>query len=234
MTAHCELRIADSSMAACGLRTADSARTHRHAHRSYSAYMSYRSYGLYFSTLLLALGLVLFSGCGRQQASVPAPVREPGDGGPAANPSSESDNRVVSDPDGAPQPVTGFAPAKIGILPLTEFSGPSGGGPGTTLRVYVALLDAFGSQIKAPGVLRFELYGHVPRSAEPKGQRIAIWPDIDLTRPVDNNKHWRDFLRAYEFDLDLQADRTKTFILEVTCISTDARRLRAEYTLKGA
>jgi len=183
---------------------------------------------------VLVFVLAAFCGCGRQQAAPPAPAQQdPGNGGVAANRPSESRNPAAPGADRGPQPTTGFAPARIGILPLTELSAPSGTGPNATLTVYVALLDAFGVQIKAPGVLRFELYDHVPRSAEPKGQRIAIWPDIDLTRPADNHKYWRDFLHAYEFDFDLQADRTKTCILEVTCISPDGRRLSAEYALKG-
>lgn len=192
-------------------------------------YPSVRCICCFAVSLLCALQV---GGCSRPQADVPALVTQGADSSDARQ---EVDSAAARNPQSSsPQPATGFAPAKISILPLTEFSGPSGGGAGTTLRVYVALLDAFGSQIKAPGVLRFELYGHVPRSAEPKGQRIAIWPDIDLTRPADNNKYWRDFLRAYEFDFDLQTDRTKTSILEVTCISPDGRRLSAEYTLKGA
>jgi len=29
----------------------------------------------------------------------------------------------------------------------------------------------------------------VARSAEPKGQRLAIWPDIDLTHPATNHTY---------------------------------------------
>jgi hypothetical protein len=127
---------------------------------------------------------------------------------------------------------SGFAPERIGVLPLTELAPAGREGTGTALKAYVRLLDGFGSSIKAPGVLRFELYEYVPRSAEPKGQRIAIWPDIDLTKPAENNTYWRDFLRAYEFTFDAQADPGRTYILEVTCLYSEGRRLRAEYTMK--
>ena len=116
-------------------------------------------------------------------------------------------------------------PVKIGILPLTELSSPSDASQDAKLSVFVALLDAFGSQMKAPGVLRFELYEYIPRSAQSKGPRLTLWPDIDLTNPAQNNKYWRDFLRAYEFVLDTQASRDKTYILEVTCMCPDGRRL---------
>jgi hypothetical protein len=130
-------------------------------------------------------------------------------------------------------PVT-FAPAKIAVLPLTELSSPSGAGPGAKLDVFVTMLDAFGCQMKAPGVLRFELYEYVPRSAQLKGKQLALWPQIDLTGPAENNRYWRDFLRAYEFELDTQAGRDKTYILEVTCQGPDGKRLSCQYTLKGA
>jgi hypothetical protein len=133
-----------------------------------------------------------------------------------------------------PQSSVSFAPVKIGILPLTELSSPSDAGQGGKLSVFVTLLDAFGSQMKAPGVLRFELYEHIPRSAQPKGQRLTLWPDVDLTSPAQNNKYWRDFLRAYEFVLDTQASRDKTYILEVTCMCPDGRRLLSEYVLKNS
>jgi hypothetical protein len=169
--------------------------------------------------------LVVFSGCAQPQARAPrAEDREQKAEAPAVSVS------------------TGFAPAKVNILPLSEISNPaarpgapkSGAEPETTLDVYITLLDAFGSQVKAPGVLRFELYEYVTRSAEPKGQRITLWPDFDLTGPVENNKYWRDFLRAYEFELDIRADPTKTYILEATCLCPDGRRLSGDYTLKAA
>jgi hypothetical protein len=130
--------------------------------------------------------------------------------------------------------VTGFGPAKISILPLSELTGSSGAGANAVLDVYVTLLDVFNCSIKSPGVLRFELYEYVSRSADPKGQRIIIWPDYDLTSPVENNKYWRDFLRAYEFGLEVRADPAKTYILEATCLSPDGRRLSGSYMLKGS
>jgi hypothetical protein len=165
--------------------------------------------------------VVPFSGCNQPQARVP----------PARQNAMKSGTDV---PAAAPAVVDTFAPVRISILPLTEFSGVSEGGLNTTLTVYVALLDAFGSPLKTPGTLRFELYEYVPRSAAPKGQRTAIWPDVDLTGPVENNQRWRDFLRAYEFELDVRADRGKTYILEATCLCPDGKRLTGEYRLRAS
>lgn len=146
---------------------------------------------------------------------------------PTAAPSSQQTAGAGRDA-GEPSPATipsGFGPAKIDILPLSEITGASEAGQGFRLNVYVALLDAFGCPIKAPCTLRFEVYEYVPRSAQAKGRRLMIWPDIDLTRPVDNQDAWRDLLRAYEFHLALGADRDKTYILEATYLGPDGKRL---------
>jgi len=163
---------------------------------------------------------------------MPATQETGSGGGP-----QKADDPIVSNPPSAirnPQLPAGFTPVKIGILPLTELAGPSGAGQGAKLNVFVTMLDAFGSQMKAPGALRFELYEYVPRSAQSKGPRLALWPDIDLTSPGENHKYWRDFLRAYEFELDAQAGRDKTYILEATCLSPDGKRLSCDYTLRAS
>ncbi len=128
---------------------------------------------------------------------------------------------------------TGFGPARISILPLSEITGAAGIGQDAKLDVYVSLLDAFGSPVKAPCTMRFELYEHVRRSAQTKGQRLMIWPDIDLTRPTDNHKFWRDFLRSYEFQLNLRVERDRTYILEATYLGSDGRRLSGECAIRA-
>ena len=127
---------------------------------------------------------------------------------------------------------TRFAPTKIDILPLTELVA-SGSVQRTRLNLYVSLLDAFGSQIKSPGIFRIELYEHVQRSANPKGRRIAIWQDIDLTDPVTNNDDWNDFLRTYRFDLPLEQTSVQNYILQVTCLCPNGSRLTSHFMLKS-
>ena len=168
--------------------------------------------------VLPALFAVLLSGCGEPEVYVPPPPRQ------------VIEKRETSElPAAIP---AGFAPARVDILPLTELAASSNGVQNGTLHVYVALVDAFASPVKAPGVLRFELYEYVQRSAQPKGQRITIWPDIDLTSPVQNNTYWRDFLRAYEFELDARVGRDRAYVLEATYLSPDGRRLSGASTLK--
>jgi hypothetical protein len=122
-----------------------------------------------------------------------------------------------------------YGPVKVDILPLTEFAASGGG---KIIKAYVSLLDAFNSQIKSPAVFRFELYNKVPLSAEPRGQRIVLWPDIDLNDVAKNNKHWNDFLRAYEFNLPFVPKANQSYILEVTSMCPGGKRLSAQFTLK--
>jgi len=154
--------------------------------------------------------------------------------GPAAPSSAETASEptpgaVQSAPERLP---SGYAPVEIAVLPLTELTDAANGQPGAQLNIYISLLDGYREKVKAPGVFRFELYEYVQRSSEPKGQRIAIWPDIDLTDPAQNQRYWRDFLRAYEFRLAAQASKSKTYILEVTCLRPGGKRLSTERSIK--
>jgi hypothetical protein len=125
----------------------------------------------------------------------------------------------------------GYRPVKVDILPLTELVGGSEKARASAIKVYVGLLDGFDCQVKSPGVFRFELYKKVERSAEPKGKRITIWPDVDLTEPGKNNGYWRDFLRAYEFILDFESTGRPNYILQVTCLCPEGKRLSAEFAI---
>ena len=123
----------------------------------------------------------------------------------------------------------GYNPVKVEIMPLSEIAA---GEEGAKIKVYVNLLDSFGCQIKRPGVFRFELYERVLRNAEPKGKRVAIWPDIELKEAAENHNYWRDFLRAYEFNLDFEQGANHDYILEVTYLCLTGKRLSAEFVLK--
>ena len=125
---------------------------------------------------------------------------------------------------------TRFVPEKIDIMPLTEFV-DAGDAQESKISIYVSLIDSFGSQIKSPGIFRFELYEYMQRSAEPKGKRAIIWPDVDLTDPVTNNDSWRDFLRAYEFSFPCEQTNSQDYILQVTCMCPNGKRLSSEFML---
>ena len=122
-----------------------------------------------------------------------------------------------------------YLPAKIDIMPLTEFTGSD---DDCQLQVFVSMEDSFGSHIKSPVVFHFELYHYQQRSARPKGKRITIWDDIDLTDSAKNNKYWQDFLRTYQFQLPLDPKDLQASILQVTAIIANGKRLTAEILLK--
>jgi hypothetical protein len=173
-------------------------------------------------TYCLPCCLLLLAGCGQ-----PQPVRRS-----SQLPQSAATQDQAKAPEPASAVTASYGPARIEILPLTELTDAPGGQQGTQLTIYVSLLDAFGSQIKTPGTLRFELYEYIQRSAQTKGQRIAIWPDIDATAPSENQKYWRDFLRAYEFTLAGQAPKGATYVLQVTCMVPGGKRLTSDFILK--
>lgn len=129
--------------------------------------------------------------------------------------------------------VCGYEPARIKITPLTEFVADESEET-LKLQLYVDVLDEFDSRIKAPGVFRFELYEYILRSNEEKGRRISVWPDIDLTEPGRNNERWRDYLRCYEFTLDVGAEIEKdhSYVLQVTCLTPAGKRLTADYIVE--
>ena len=122
-----------------------------------------------------------------------------------------------------------FGPAKIEILPLTEMTKAD---KGQKINVFVSLLDTFGCSQKWPVVLRFELYEHIARSAEPTGRRIQFWPDIDLKEPAQNNQYWQDFLRAYKFSLGIELSDKQNCILQITCLLPNGKRISAQLPLK--
>lgn len=127
---------------------------------------------------------------------------------------------------------TRYTPIKIDIMPLTEFVRIENAQQ-PNVDAYVSLLDQFGSQIKSPAIFRFELYEYIPRSAEPKGKRAIIWQDFDLTDPFTNNDHWLDFLRAYQFSLPCELTGKRDYILQLTCLCPNGRRLSSEITLRN-
>jgi len=129
------------------------------------------------------------------------------------------------------QPPRTFAPTRIRIIPLTQFINDN---PQQypRLKVYVDLLDDFDSQMKSPGLFRFELYEYIPRAGRAKGKRILIWPDFDLTKAKVNAAYWRDFLRSYEFTLalDFEPQQNSKYVVQANYISTAGERLSADFT----
>ena len=120
-----------------------------------------------------------------------------------------------------------FTPERIRIIGLTEIIPDASLSDEAVLSIYVDIFDAWDSHMKAPATFRFELYEFVPRSSESRGNRLMIWPDIDLTDPAVNNSYWHDYLRTYIFDLQMnfRPAPDTTFTLEATCITQEGKRL---------
>ena len=129
---------------------------------------------------------------------------------------------------------SGYLPQKIDIMPLTSISADEHDGS-ADIEVYISLQDEFGSCLKAPFSARFELFRHVYRSADPRGERLKIWPDIALKKSAANDKYWQDFLRSYKFMLDLENyNRFEGYILQVTGMCPGGSRLTADFVLHSA
>jgi hypothetical protein len=176
------------------------------------------------SRIVFLLSLLTYIGC-----EPPSARRSISEGGSKVD--IKSPTRIDKTTDA--QGYSGYMPAKVDIMPLTEFVPVPHAEGSSKLRIYVGLLDSFNCQMKSPGVFRFELYEGVLRSAEPKGRRIILWPDIDLTNAAKNNQCWRDFLRAYEFNLDFEPKASQNYILQATFLSTAGRRLSDDFNLKS-
>ncbi len=135
---------------------------------------------------------------------------------------------MVSNPfESATNIIKQYAPKRIHIIGLTEIVSETDSRRWPKIRTYVDLLDKYDSRVKSPATFRFGLYEFVPRTSRPKGTRILAWDDFKLTNPAKNNSHWRDHLRAYQFELylDFEPADGKEFVLEVMCTTPNGKRL---------
>ena len=126
-----------------------------------------------------------------------------------------------------------FEAQRVAIMGLTRIA-DSKQNPGfKSVNAYVDVLDKFEDRIKSPCTFRFEFYEYVPRSSRNLGERLDVWPDVDLTGPETNNLYWKDHLRAYQFELDLNIEVAAgtTYMLQVTCTTANGRRLTDSFKL---
>jgi len=114
---------------------------------------------------------------------------------------------------------------RIHISALTEFVTDPAGPDEVRLKVLLELFDVFGSSVPMPCVLRFELYEFYPLSSDPRGKRLVIWPEKDLSDAEKADEHWKALLRGYEFylPLDFMPGQGKKYILEATCFADQKR-----------
>ena len=147
----------------------------------------------------------------------------------------EPESTVSSSALATPGGVLGaYSATNIHIIMLTEIVTPEDIQYFPRIKAYVDVLDKFDSRMKFPGTFRFELYDFVPRISEPMGKRLILWPDVGLTDPEQNNRYWRDHMRAYMFslDLDFEPREGQEFILQATFIKPDGKRLTDTFQIK--
>jgi hypothetical protein len=127
----------------------------------------------------------------------------------------------------------GFVPSSVHVAGLTQFIENQDGKQPQTLRVFVELRDLYDSKMKAPFTLRIELYKYVQHSSNPRGLHLQTWPDFVLTDQNTNQVYWRDYLRAYEFMLEVNPPvaKTETLLLEVTCRTEGSKSISNTYIL---
>lgn len=125
-----------------------------------------------------------------------------------------------------------YTPRQLQLMRWTEMTCQDSNTGTLKIVIYASLLDVYGNQIKAPGTFRFELYERTRRSARILGKRHQRWPDIQLLDHRENQNHWQDYLRAYEFELDIENPLSvKDYVLQATFFLPNQNRLTAEFSL---
>lgn len=126
-------------------------------------------------------------------------------------------------------PAAGFPVASVQLAGLTQFVDRREENEPQKIRAFVELRDVYDSKLKAPATFRFALYEYVPHRSDPRGKHIQTWPDFRLINPHTNHLYWRDYLRAYEFTLDVRPPvaSQRDLLLEVTCTTPQQRRIYA-------
>jgi hypothetical protein len=115
--------------------------------------------------------------------------------------------------------------ARIRISALTEFiQAPAMPGK-VQIKTLLEVIDPLNKPVKIPFMARFELYEFQPLSSDPRGRRLAIWPEQDLRDSGTNDEHWQDFLCGYEFYLPLEfvPQPGKKYLFEVSCLAGQRR-----------
>ena len=131
-----------------------------------------------------------------------------------------------------PLTVLNYSPDKAGFVGLTGVT-YSEKLSQDVIVAFVDLRDKFDSRIKFPGKFRFELYNSANNQSTMVGKRVKIWDDFDLNDPAVNNAKWMDNFRAYRFELPCgNLERNKPYLLDVTFMGPDQRRLQDRFIIK--
>jgi hypothetical protein len=158
----------------------------------------------YSGLVLVFLGVLVLPGCGDQHSSKANVIK---------------DKQLL---------LAEYEPKDVVLLGLSEIQ-PAIGEQPAKLKLFVEVLDGFGTPLRYPGIIRFELYTRQLRSPISLGKQLAIWPDIDIRESAANNQYFRDYLRAYEFELEAKvAIAPGSYMVLITYTLPDGKRLISE------
>lgn len=106
-------------------------------------------------------------------------------------------------------------------------------GANSRIRLLLELLDDYTTRIKAPFVVRFELYQYQKDVPGNIGTRLKLFNDLDLVDSKINNSYWNDFLRCYEFDLNMgfAANKGDIYTLLLTFYGTNGNQITKKLIL---
>ena len=128
-----------------------------------------------------------------------------------------------------PMPINLLLPREVRIHPFTGTRTFDEAEEIRGVEVRIEAIDAYGDATKAFGDFRFELYKFRQHSADPRGDRLAVWEE-SLLEPEKNLLHWDNITRTYEFKLrwarPIPAGRR--FVLVATFTSPFTQRLFAQ------
>ena len=99
-----------------------------------------------------------------------------------------------------PAPINLQLPARIALHPFTGTRVFSEAGGITGVDVRIEARDHWDDATKAFGQFRFELYHFRATSADPRGDRVAVW-NVDVLDPQANRRHWNNISKTYQFKL---------------------------------
>jgi hypothetical protein len=118
-----------------------------------------------------------------------------------------------------------YGPQELTLLGLSKIQPATGEQP-AKFKFFVAVLDQYNTPLRYPGVIRFELYTRLLKSPISKGRQICVWPEIDIRDSEVNSRYFRDYLRAYEFELEAkQPVAPDTYVVLITYTLPDGRRI---------
>ncbi|UCG15783.1 MAG: hypothetical protein JSV19_10855 [Phycisphaerales bacterium] len=132
------------------------------------------------------------------------------------------------------QSLTLLMPEEIGIMPFTRIESFDDDDRPDGIALLLRPINMLGDPVNIVGGVRAELFEFVPASAQPQGQRLAMW-EMSLNTKRDQLRYWNSTTQMYEFRLEFDADvvaQHDKYVLEVTYNTPLGTHLTDKYTLE--